>query len=134
MLRQKSDQVPELGQLSSELLSAAGQLVRKEVELARVELTAELKKGLTTTSLLGVGAVSALASLVFASFAAAWALSLVIPIWAGFLVVAAVFGGPALLLLVAGLAAAKKFHPVPVATITSVKENIAWIRRRARGS
>jgi uncharacterized membrane protein YqjE len=63
-----------LGELLSELTEEFGQLVRKEIELARVETSEELAKAKQAATMGGVAAVSALLALVMLSHALAWLL------------------------------------------------------------
>jgi uncharacterized membrane protein YqjE len=78
------------GELVSRLGHQVGELVSKEMQLARVELREEVVKGVKATAALSGSALVGLVALVFVSSAAAWGLAEVMaPGWA-FLVVAAV--------------------------------------------
>jgi len=103
-------------------------LVRKEVELARQEVTAGIKARAVGAGAFGAAAVAAFFAVIFLSLAAAAALALVVPAWAAALIVAGVY------LLVAGVAALfgrgkMKGTPItPTETQRTVKENMEWAK------
>jgi hypothetical protein len=66
------------------------------------------------------------------SFAAAWGLAELLdsaPL--GFLIVGVIYGVVSAVLLIAGRSRMREVHPVPEATIASIKEDIQWLRQQA---
>ena len=121
-----------IGSLVSEVTTQLSNLVRAEVELARSEVTAELRKGVTGSVFFTVAAVIGLFSLFFLFFTFAELLALVLLRWAAF---AIVFG---VMLLVAGLFGflgyqkVRKIHK-PERTIDRLREPPPVLQHRGRG-
>ncbi|MBO0728032.1 MAG: phage holin family protein [Acidimicrobiaceae bacterium] len=135
MLAEKNQHsATEFAETQVQVTAAFNDLVRAQAELARLELKDAARRG----GQLGVAGAAAGAAgamtMLFAALAAAFALSIAIPVWAAFLVVAALFGGPATLFGVAALHAARRFRPVPPETLASLQEHVQWIRTRVHGS
>jgi Putative Actinobacterial Holin-X, holin superfamily III len=106
-------------------------LFRKEVELAKQELGAAVAAKLKAVAAFGAAGVLAVFMVFFFGFAAAYALDIVLPIWAAFLIVGGVF------LLGVGLAALfglrKMKVPVkPEHTQRTVKEDVEWARAQLK--
>ena len=118
-----------VGGLVSEVTSHLSTLVRAEVELAKAEVTAEVRKGITGSVFFVVAAVIGLFSLFFLFFTFAELLSVWLARWAAF---AIVFG---VMLLVAGLFAFLGYQKVrkirkPERTIESLRESAQVLQRR----
>lgn len=118
-----------LFQLITELPYLFGELVRAELELLRKELVQRLKG-----TGIGLGLIAVAFSLLglvgfLLVVSGVYALSLVLPVWAAALILAAVVLLVAVLLFLigAGLVSRTK-SPVPRRTIQSVREDIARIR------
>ncbi|WP_433436648.1 phage holin family protein [Nonomuraea sp. CA-141351] len=93
-------QTPEeesLGSLVAQASSHISDLVRSEIELAKSELRFDAKRVGTAGGLFAAAAFMAHLCLILASFAIAYALALVMPIWLAFLIVTVIY------LLLAGL-------------------------------
>jgi hypothetical protein len=117
-----------LGELFGELTQEFGQLVRSEMELARVELKEEAGRAGRAGAMLGGAAAAGYLALVLLAFAAAWGLAEVIePGWA-FLVVGVVVGAVAAALAVAGRNRMREVSPVPDQTVETLKEDARWAR------
>src|SRR5437762_2110271 len=124
--------VPELVKQLSEQSSA---LARKEVELAKLEVTEKAKRtGIGAgmfggAGMLGVGAFAALTACFIL------ALNLVVAGWAAALTVAAAYG-----LIAGGLAMTGKSNlqkgtpPAPQQAVESTKEDVAWVKDRAKSA
>ena len=114
-----------LKDLFSEMSSQLSLLVRNEVELAKGEMQAKASLAATGGAALAIGGVAALLAVVLLSFAAAWGLAEVVPTGVGFVIVAAVWGVVAAVMLSAGkkrLAAMKP--PVPEQALMTVKQDV----------
>jgi uncharacterized membrane protein YqjE len=119
---------PSLGELFGELTQEFGQLVRSEMELARVELKEEAGRAGRAGAMLGGAAAAGYLALVLLAFAAAWGLAEVIePGWA-FLVVGVVVGAVAAALAVSGRNRLREVSPVPDQTVETLKEDARWAR------
>jgi uncharacterized membrane protein YqjE len=118
-----------IGMLVSEATSQVSALVRAEVELAKAELSSEVKKALTGSVFFIAALVILLFSLFFLFFTLAEALwDLGLPRWASFGIVFAV-----MLLGAGGLAflGYRRFKRIkaPERTINSVKDTAAALKR-----
>jgi hypothetical protein len=66
------------------------------------------------------------------SFAAAWGLAELLDSAAlGFLIVGVIYAVVATVLFIVGRNRMREVHPVPEATIASIKEDIQWLRQQA---
>jgi hypothetical protein len=116
--------------LFTELARKASALARKEVELAKAEVKADIRSSARMASGLGVAGVCALVTLQLLLLALVLALAEaeVMPGWAAALVVAAVVLAVG---TVAGLWGWSKRVRKPLDTTRrSVKENVRWARER----
>lgn len=109
-----------------------GTLVRKEIELARQELMAAVVSRAIGVAGLVAGGLFAFVGFLFAATAGAWALALVLPFWAAWLIVAGVFFAMA---LGAVLFARSRMKSPPLAveqTKRTVKEDVRWARAQLK--
>jgi hypothetical protein len=119
--------------LVRDIASDAGTLVRKEIELARIEMVEAAKARVSMAIGIGVAAVAALAALIFGGLAVATALDRSLPGWASRLIVAGMY----MALALAGLAIAamrQKRAPsfAPRETKRTVKEDVEWARAQLK--
>ena len=119
-----------VGALVKEVTTHVSTLGRAEVELAKTEITAEVKKGVQGSVYFVLAGVVALFSLFYFFFAVAEALNLIWPSqqWAGYAVTFA------LMLVVAGFAGLLGYLKVrrirkPERTIETAKESVEVLRR-----
>jgi len=113
-----------LSELLSEVTSELGTLFRQEVELARVETSEQVSRAAKAGGMLGAAAVIGFLDLILFSFAAAWALSEVVPEGVAFLIVAVVFAIVAGVLFMAGKKRIANINPVPTQTVQTVKADV----------
>lgn len=118
-----------LGELFSEMTSDLGLLVRKEIELAKTETKEELTRAGRGAAMFGAAAVAGLLALLLVSFAAAWALAVVIPTGWAFLVVGAIYAAIATIVALRGRDQMKRVG-APEQTIQTLKEDVQWARAR----
>jgi uncharacterized membrane protein YqjE len=126
-----SNDEKSIGALVSEATKHVSSLVRAEVELARTEITAEVKKGLQGSVFFIVALTVVLFSLFFLFFTLAELLALWVGRPGGFGIVFV------LMLLVAGLAGFIGYRRMrkiqkPERTISSLKESAAVLSHRGR--
>jgi uncharacterized membrane protein YqjE len=119
-----------VGTLVKEVTTHVSTLVRAEVELAKQEVAAEVKKGVQGSIFFVLAAVIALFSLFYFFFAVAEALNLIWPSqqWAGYAVTFAI------MLVVAGIAGLLGYLKVrkikaPERTIETARESVEALRR-----
>jgi uncharacterized membrane protein YqjE len=125
---------PSLGQLVDESIGSLQQIVRSEIELAKLELTSSVKNAGVGIGFFIAAAVVIVFSLTFLFIAIAEVLArYLMPRWAAFL---AVFG---LLILVAGISVwigVRKVKRVraPARTIATSKDTVADLKKNVRPS
>jgi tetrahydromethanopterin S-methyltransferase subunit C len=119
--------------LTKRVSEAISQLLRKEAELAKVEVAdkarvmamgAGLVVGAAVVGLAALGAITAAAILALATTIAAWLAALIVG-----LVLVAMAG---VLVLVGVKRLRRATPPVPVETVDSVKEDIEWVKTSAK--
>jgi Putative Actinobacterial Holin-X, holin superfamily III len=119
-------------QLVRDIATDTSTLVRKEIELARQEVTEALKARLLGGAALAVGGAMAVFGLIYLGIAAGSALSIVLPRWLAWLIVGGAFlvvaGGAALF----GLAKMKKPPIAPAETKRTVKEDVKWAKAQLK--
>lgn len=120
------------GALLSDISNDVLALVRQEAELAKGEITEAIRASLVVLVVAMVAGVLGIMALLFAGFAAAWALSYVVPLWAAFLTVSGATGAVVLCTSPVLLGAAR--HPVrkPAETLRTAKADIEWAKDRLR--
>jgi hypothetical protein len=120
-----------VSELIRSLIADISLFVRREGELAVMELKEKSSEVGIAVGVLAGGAV--LAFLAAATFiaAAVLALAILLPAWAAASVVAAIVLASAAILLVIGRARLRAAAPLaPTRTIETVQEDLAWIRSR----
>jgi hypothetical protein len=118
-----------LGELVSAATRDLSLLVHKEIELAKTELSAELKRAGIGAGLLGGAGFFGYFALLLLSFAAAFGISEGFDwdLWIGFAIVGALYGAGAALFGLLGIGKVQKVGP-PQRTIRTVKDDIAWAK------
>jgi uncharacterized membrane protein YqjE len=117
-----------IGDLVRDVSTHLSSLVRAEVELAKSEVTGEVRKGLTGSAFFAVAAVIGLFSLFFLFFAFAELLSEYLLRWVAF---AIVFGVMVLGAVIFGLLGYRKVRKIrkPERTIESLRESAQLLQR-----
>jgi uncharacterized membrane protein YqjE len=121
-----------IGSLVHQVTTQLSTLVRAEVELAKAEVTAEVRKGVTGSVFFIVAATIGLFSLFFLFFTLAELLGLWLVRWAAF---AIVFGIMLLAAALFGLVGYQKVRKIrkPERTIESLRESAQVLQHRGRG-
>lgn len=122
-----------IGEIIAALRPQLQDLVNKQMELARAELTPVARQAGVAMGLLVVGAVFLLLFLVFffATFAAAL-VAVGFPVWVSIGIVTVILlliGG---VLAGAGANALRKLDPKPHRTIAAMQENVQWVKGQLR--
>lgn len=121
-----------LGELFSQLGDDLSGLVTAQMDLARAELKQEAKDAGQAAGLLGAGSVVGYLALTLLCFAAAWGLSEVVPEGVAFLIVAAIVGIAAAVLVLLGRQRIEAAKDVAPHTVETLKEDAEWTRRQIR--
>lgn len=121
-----------IGELVKDLSAQTSELVRKEVELAKAELTEKGKKAgvgagmFGAAGLIGVGAFFALTAALILLINEA------VDAWIAALIVAVVYGAVAAVIALQGKNKVQEATPpAPEQTIESVKEDVQWAKTQA---
>ena len=123
MEMQEQRSVPDLLQ---NIVGNIQEIIRSEFRLGVTEVKEEANRAVKPVTTLGAGAFFALYAFGFLLLSIVYALSNVMAPWMAALVVTAVVGLPAAVLISSGLNRLKKVKVVPEKTIASVKENVQW--------
>jgi hypothetical protein len=135
-----SDAQPELrdqsiGELVKDLAGETSTLVRREIDLAKAEMTERAKLAGKGAATLAAGAVAALLALGALTACLIAALDLAMPTWLAALIVAVVYAAIAGVLAQTGRKQVQEATPpVPEETIESVKEDVQWAKTRTRSA
>jgi hypothetical protein len=119
-----------LGAVITSAIDGTRTLVRKQVELARIEMTEAVSVRAKGAGLMAGAAVMGLFALGFAAAAGAAALDLVLPTWAAILIVAGIFVVIAGVLALVGRSAIKNAPTTPEQTQETLKEDARWARQQ----
>ena len=124
-----------IAELMKDLSDQTTTLVRKELELAKVELAEKGKKAgvgagmFGGAGLLGVFAFGALTACIVLALATA------IAAWLAALIVAVVYGAIAAVLALRGRTQVRRATPpIPEQAVDSTKEDVEWVKTRAKAS
>jgi uncharacterized membrane protein YqjE len=120
---------PSFGELISRTTHDLSQLLRDEVELAKVEIRDEAKAAGRAGALMGVAGMLGFLTLALVCAAAAWALAELMPTGLAFLVVAIVVGAFAAVAFVTGRKRIETLTPVPTQTVETLEEDVQWARQ-----
>lgn len=120
-----------LGELFADLAEQTGTLVRKEVELARVEMTQKATRVGKDIGFLAVGGAVAYAGLLALIATAVLGLGAAgIQLWLAALLVGLVVLGVGYLLIQRGISALKREELAPRQTIETLKEDKEWAKEQ----
>jgi uncharacterized membrane protein YqjE len=118
-----------LGELFGEMTTDLSTLMRKEVELAKVEAKEEASRlGKGVGMFAGAGLAGWLA-LLFLSLALAWLLDQAMNTALAFAIVGVLWGVVALVLVTRGKREVKQVEPLPT-TVRTVKEDVQWAKEQ----
>jgi len=119
-----------LGDLVGRVAGDMGAMLRDHIELAKEEITAEVKKAGTGAGLVGGGAIAGWTGVLLVSFSAAWALALAIETWLAFLLVGLVWLGVAGLMAMAGRRELSEVDPRPRETMKEIEKDKQWLKEQ----
>ena len=108
-------------------------LVRKEIELAKLELSREVGKAAAAGGLFGAAGVLGMVAFLFLSASLGFGLwQLGMHAWAAALTVALIYLTIAGLMAFVGRRSLKRLKPAPERTIKTIKEDVEWARNRKK--
>lgn len=113
-----------IAELLSDVTSQLQQLVRKEMELARVETKEQFSRAGKGAAAFGAAGAVGFVALILLASAAAWGLAEVVPVGLAFLIVAVVLLAVAAGLFAQGKAKLARFKPVPEQTVQTIKQDV----------
>ncbi len=121
-----------LGELFSDLASDMSNLVRQEVELAKVEVGQKAKHVGRNIGYLVVGGAIAYAALLAVIAAIILLLDRVMPSWGASLLVGVVVAGIGWLLIGKAVSALQQTDVTPRETVETLKEDAAWMKQQIK--
>ena len=113
-----------LSELLSDVTAQLQQLLRKEIELAKVETREQIDRGVKGAAAFAGAAVAGLLAAILLAFAAAFGLAEVMATGLAFLIVGVVTLAVAGILALQGKKKLAAFSPVPEQTVETVKEDV----------
>ena len=119
-----------LGAVVASAVDGVRTLVRKQVELARIEMTEAVAVRAKGAGMMAAAGVLGVFAVVFAAAAGSAALDLVLPRWAAHLIVSAVFVAIAGALVLAGRHAMRTAPTAPERTQETLKEDARWAKQQ----
>lgn len=119
-----------LGELFSELASETGTLVRKEVELAKIEMTAKARAAGRDAAIVAAGGSIAVLGVMALMAALILVIGTLIPLWASALIVGAMVSTTGAVLVVMGIRAFKDIDLAPRQTIETLEEDKRWLKEQ----
>jgi hypothetical protein len=120
--------VHELFEEAKHVLSDGTRLLRAEIETAKSEIRREAKKAGPAAALTGVGGVLLHAAVLMFAAAVALALSLALPAWAAFGIIAVVLVVAGALFLARGRNKLRSIELKPASTIHNLEEDQRWAK------
>jgi len=122
-----------VSELTKELLRDVSELVRRELDLAKAELAEKARPLGAGIGLAAAGAVLLLVALGALTATAIIALATTLATWLAALIVTIVVAVAGTTVLLVGIRVLRRgAPPVPVETVESVKEDVAWVKTRAK--
>jgi uncharacterized membrane protein YqjE len=118
-----------LGELFSEMTTDLSTLMRKEVELAKVEAKEEASRLGKGVGMFAGAGLAGWMTLLFLSLALAWLLDQAMNTALAFLIVGVIWGVVALVLVTRGKREIKQVEPMPT-TVRTVKEDVQWAKEQ----
>lgn len=123
MQLQSQRSVPEVLQ---DIVGNLQEIIRSEFRLGAAEIKEEAARAAKPVATFGAGIVFAIYALGFLLLAIVYGLSTVMAPWLAALLVTAMAGLPAMVLIYSGRERLKKVKVVPEKTIANVKEKVQW--------
>lgn len=130
MRQQVYKEEQSIGDLFSELAGETGTLIRQEVALAQAELTSKATTAGKNVGFLVMGGAVAYAGMLAIVAGVILGLANFIPAWIAAILVGAVIGVAAYILISSALSALKNADLKPNETVDSLKEDAQWLKNQ----
>ena len=130
MRQQVYKEEQSIGDLFSELAGETGTLIRQEVALAQAELTSKATTAGKNVGFLVMGGAVAYAGMLAIVAGVIMGLAYFIPAWIAAILVGAVIGVAAYILISSALTALKNADLKPNETVDSLKEDAQWLKNQ----
>ena len=124
----RDDQL-SLGEMLSATTQDLSELLRAEVELAKLELKEEATAAAKGGAMMGAAGVLGHLAFLLLTFAAAWGLATVMPTGLAFLIVAVVIAVVAFVAFTIGRNRMRAATPVAPQTARTLKEDVQWAKQ-----
>ncbi|MBW3084920.1 hypothetical protein KEM60_01110 [Austwickia sp. TVS 96-490-7B] len=124
---------PTIGKLVHDALQDVSSLVRSEIQLAKSEITADVRKGGKGAAFFVVAAVAAFLGVIFFLHTFARLIAVWLPVWAGYLIVALVLFAVAGVCALLGKSQIDKVKGKPERAITTSRETVEIVKAAAAG-
>ncbi len=123
------------GELLKQLSDQTTNLVRQEIELAKLELREKGKKAGLGAGMFGGAGLFGVFALGTLTTCIVLALATFLPAWLGALVVTVVYGAVAGVLALRGKAEVRQANPpLPERAVDSTKEDVRWVKSKAQSA
>jgi uncharacterized membrane protein YqjE len=124
---------PSIAQLLSSLIGDAQTLVRREVDLAKAEITDEIARARRGAVMLGAGIGIAAVGGLFLLIGIAEALIAfdILSRWLSYVVLGLIFAIVGVVALMVGIQRFKEVDPIPHETIDSVRKDMSWLSEQS---
>lgn len=119
-----------IGDLFTELAAETGTLIRQEVALAQVELTAKATSVGKNIGFLAIGGAVGYAAMLAILAGVILGLSYLMPAWVAAILVGGVVGIAAFVLISSALTEIRKTNITPEETVDSIKEDAQWLKKQ----
>jgi uncharacterized membrane protein YqjE len=129
MTIQNGRSVPEVLQ---DIVGNIEEIIRSEFRLAKAEVKQEASEAAPPLKMIVVGAAIGFYALGFLLFTLVMGLATVVATWLAALIVGAVLGLIALVLITTASKRLKQVNKVPERTIESMKENVQWAKNQIK--
>ena len=113
-----------LGELFGDMTRQVQDLLRKEVELAKLETKDQVSKAGKAGAMFGAAGITGFFAVLLLSFAAAWGLAEAIPTGLAFLAVGLLFAVIAGLMFTQGKRKLASFSPMPEQTMKTLRDDV----------
>jgi uncharacterized membrane protein YqjE len=123
------------GELLKQLSDQTSTLVRKEIELAKLELQEKARRAGVGAGMFGGAGVFGLYAVGALTACIILALATLLPGWVAALIVAVIYAAVAAVLALRGKGQVKAATPpMPEQAVDSTKEDVAWVKNRAQSA
>jgi hypothetical protein len=119
-----------LSEMVRAVIDGVRDILRKEIELAKIEMTEAITSKGVAIGLFAAGGVAALFGIGFAAAAGSSALDLVMPTWAAKLIVGFVFLLIGVVALLSGRRMLRRGPIAPARTKETIKEDVRWAKQQ----